>query len=166
MLDLRGTQSERNQQKLKYYGLNSTSSTSRKMSYTARGRILQVVATKPLRYKIFKACHHHAMAAHQGIVRTAALIKRHLTDQECRKTSRHDVKDAQSADAEKPLYEAMVNYNPDMELSMSESLSAVLDLYIGQNAGMSIFSCCMTTLLNGVKALPYPPKRRWWWQTS
>ena len=36
----------------------------------------QVVAPKPLRSQIFKACHHHAMAAHQGLVRTAALIKR------------------------------------------------------------------------------------------
>ncbi len=36
----------------------------------------QVVAPKPLRSQIFKACHHHAMAAHQGVVRTAALIKR------------------------------------------------------------------------------------------
>ncbi len=36
----------------------------------------QVVAPKPLRSQIFKACQHHAMAAHQGVVRTAALIKR------------------------------------------------------------------------------------------
>ncbi len=36
----------------------------------------QVAAPKPLRSQIFKACHHHAMAAHQGVVRTAALIKR------------------------------------------------------------------------------------------
>ncbi len=36
----------------------------------------QVVAPKPLRSQIFKACHHHAMAAHQGVVRTAALINR------------------------------------------------------------------------------------------
>ncbi len=36
----------------------------------------QVVAPKPLRSQIFKACHHHAMAVHQGVVRTAALIKR------------------------------------------------------------------------------------------
>ena len=36
----------------------------------------QVVAPKPLRSETFKACHHHAMAAHQGVVRTAALIKR------------------------------------------------------------------------------------------
>ncbi len=36
----------------------------------------QVVAPKLLRSQIFKACHHHAMAAHQGVVRTAALIKR------------------------------------------------------------------------------------------
>ncbi len=36
----------------------------------------QVVAPKPLRSQIFKACHHHAMAAHQGVARTAALIKR------------------------------------------------------------------------------------------
>ncbi len=36
----------------------------------------QVLAPKPLRSQIFKACHHHAMAAHQGVVRTAALIKR------------------------------------------------------------------------------------------
>ncbi len=34
------------------------------------------MAPKPLRSQIFKACHHHAMAAHQGVVRTAALIKR------------------------------------------------------------------------------------------
>ncbi len=33
---------------------------------------------KPLRTQIFKTCHHHAMAAHQVIVRTAALIKRRL----------------------------------------------------------------------------------------
>ncbi len=36
----------------------------------------QMVAPKPLRSQIFKACHHHAIAAHQGVVRTAALIKR------------------------------------------------------------------------------------------
>ncbi len=36
----------------------------------------QVVTPKPLRSLIFKACHDHAMAAHQGAVRTAALIKR------------------------------------------------------------------------------------------
>ncbi len=36
----------------------------------------QVVAPKPLRFQIFKACHHHAVAAHQGVVRTAALIQR------------------------------------------------------------------------------------------
>ncbi len=36
----------------------------------------QVVAPKPLRSQIFKACHHHPMAAHQGVVITAALIKR------------------------------------------------------------------------------------------
>ena len=35
----------------------------------------QVVAPKPLRSQIFKVYHHHAMAAHQGVVRTAALIK-------------------------------------------------------------------------------------------
>ncbi len=35
-----------------------------------------VVAPKPLRSQIFKACHPHAMAAHQGVVRTAALVKR------------------------------------------------------------------------------------------
>ncbi len=33
----------------------------------------QVVAPKPLRSQILKACH---MAAHQGVVRTAALMKR------------------------------------------------------------------------------------------
>ncbi len=38
----------------------------------------QVVAPKPLRSQIFKACDHHAMVAHQGVVRTAALIKRHF----------------------------------------------------------------------------------------
>ncbi len=37
---------------------------------------LQVVVSKPLRSQIFKACHHHAIAAHQGVVRIAALIKR------------------------------------------------------------------------------------------
>ncbi len=36
----------------------------------------QVMAPKPLRSQIFKACHHHAMAAQQGVVRTAALMKR------------------------------------------------------------------------------------------
>ncbi len=36
----------------------------------------QVVAPKPLRSQIFKAYHHHAMAAHQVVRRTAALIKR------------------------------------------------------------------------------------------
>ena len=36
----------------------------------------QMMAPKPLRSQIFKACHHHAMAAHQEVVRTAALIKR------------------------------------------------------------------------------------------
>ncbi len=36
----------------------------------------QVVAPKPLRSQIFKPCHHHAIAAHEGVVRTAALIKR------------------------------------------------------------------------------------------
>ncbi len=37
---------------------------------------IQVVAPKPLRSQTFKGCHHYAMAAHQGVVRTAALIKR------------------------------------------------------------------------------------------
>ncbi len=43
---------------------------------TAANPQWQVVAPKPLRSQIFKACHHHAIAAHQGVVRTAALIKR------------------------------------------------------------------------------------------
>ncbi len=38
----------------------------------------QVVVPKPLRSQVFKACHHHAMAARQGVVRTTALIKRHF----------------------------------------------------------------------------------------
>ncbi len=36
----------------------------------------QMVAAKLLRSQIIKACHHRALAAHQGVVRTAALIKR------------------------------------------------------------------------------------------
>ncbi len=43
---------------------------------TAANPQWQVVATNPLRSQIFKACHHHAMAANQGVVKTAALIKR------------------------------------------------------------------------------------------
>ncbi len=52
------------------------------MSYTAGGRRPQPTPNgkwwtpKPLRSQIFKACHHHATAAHQGVVRTAALMKR------------------------------------------------------------------------------------------
>ncbi len=48
----------------------------RRRKETAANPQWQVVAPKPLRSQIFKACHHHAMAAHQGVVRTAALIKR------------------------------------------------------------------------------------------
>ncbi len=49
-----------------------------KKKKTAADPQWQVVAPKPLRSQIviFKACHHHSMAAHQGAVRTAALIKR------------------------------------------------------------------------------------------
>ena len=43
---------------------------------TAANPRWQVVAPKPLQSQIFKACHHHSIAAHQGVVRTAALIKR------------------------------------------------------------------------------------------
>ncbi len=48
----------------------------RRRKETAANPQWQVVAAKPLRSQIFKACHHHAMAAHQGVVRTPALIKR------------------------------------------------------------------------------------------
>ncbi len=46
----------------------------RRRKETAANPQWQVVAPKPLRSQIFKACHHHAMAAHQGVVRTAALL--------------------------------------------------------------------------------------------
>ncbi len=36
----------------------------------------QIVAPQPIRTHIFEACHHHQLAAHQGVVRTLALIKR------------------------------------------------------------------------------------------
>ena len=36
----------------------------------------QIVAPQPIRTRIFQACHHHKLAAHQGVVRTLALIKR------------------------------------------------------------------------------------------
>ncbi len=36
----------------------------------------QVVAPQMIRTKIFQACHHHKLAAHQGVVRTLGLIKR------------------------------------------------------------------------------------------
>ncbi len=35
----------------------------------------QVVAPQTIRSRIFQACHHHKLAAHQGVVRTQALIK-------------------------------------------------------------------------------------------
>ena len=35
----------------------------------------QVVAPQTIRSHIFQACHHHKLAAHQGVVRTQALIK-------------------------------------------------------------------------------------------
>ena len=36
----------------------------------------QIVAPQMIRTHIFPACHHHKLAAHQGVVRTLALIKR------------------------------------------------------------------------------------------
>ncbi len=36
----------------------------------------QIVAPQPIRTNIFQACHHHKLVAHQGVVRTLALIKR------------------------------------------------------------------------------------------
>ena len=36
----------------------------------------QIVAPQPIRTRIFQACHHHKLAAHQGVVPTLALIKR------------------------------------------------------------------------------------------
>ncbi len=36
----------------------------------------QVVAPQTIRTKIFQACHHHKLAAHQGVVHTLGLIKR------------------------------------------------------------------------------------------
>ncbi len=50
----------------------------RQRKETAANPQWQVVGPhrKPLRSQIFKACNHHAMAAHQRVVRTAALIKR------------------------------------------------------------------------------------------
>ncbi len=36
----------------------------------------QVVAPQMIRSRIFQACHHHKLAAHQGVVHTQALIKR------------------------------------------------------------------------------------------
>ncbi len=35
----------------------------------------QVVAPQTIKTKIFQACHHHKLAAHQGVVRTLTLIK-------------------------------------------------------------------------------------------
>ena len=32
----------------------------------------QIVAPQPIRTRIFQACHHHKLAAHQGMVRTLA----------------------------------------------------------------------------------------------
>ncbi len=48
----------------------------RRRKETAANAQWEVVAPKPLRSQIFKAYHHHAMAAHQGVLRAAALIKR------------------------------------------------------------------------------------------
>ncbi len=36
----------------------------------------QIVAPQTIRTRIFQACHHHKLAAHQGVVRTLSLIKR------------------------------------------------------------------------------------------
>ncbi len=36
----------------------------------------QVVAAQAIRSRIFQVCHYHKLAAHQGVVRTQALIKR------------------------------------------------------------------------------------------
>ncbi len=36
----------------------------------------QIVAPQPIRTRIFQACHHHKVAAHQGVVHTLALIKK------------------------------------------------------------------------------------------
>ena len=36
----------------------------------------QVVAPQTIHTKLFQACHHHKLAAHQGIVHTLGLIKR------------------------------------------------------------------------------------------
>ncbi len=38
--------------------------------------VLDVVAPQKIHTRIFQACHHHKLAAHQGVVRTQALIKR------------------------------------------------------------------------------------------
>ncbi len=35
----------------------------------------QVAAPQMIRTRIFQVCHHHRLAAHQGVVRTQALIK-------------------------------------------------------------------------------------------
>ncbi len=36
----------------------------------------QVMAPQTIRSRIFQVCHHHKLAAHQGVVRMQALIKR------------------------------------------------------------------------------------------
>ena len=36
----------------------------------------QIVEPQTIRTRIFQACHHHKLAAHQGVVHTLALIKR------------------------------------------------------------------------------------------
>ena len=54
------------------------------------------------------------MAALQGVVRTAALIKRRFYWRECRTTWKHGVKDVRLVDAVRLQSEDMVNYNnPD-----------------------------------------------------
>ncbi len=83
----------------------------RRRKETAKKPQWQVVVPRTIRSQIFKACHHHAMAAHQRVVRTAALTKRISNGPECRATWRLGAEGVQHADVARLLSVAMVNYN-------------------------------------------------------
>ena len=84
----------------------------------------QVVTPKSLRSQIFKACHQYAMAAHQGVVRTAVLIKRRFYWPRVQKDVETWCKRCTACGRCKATYEATANYSsPDMELSTSKCLS-------------------------------------------
>ncbi len=83
----------------------------RRRKETASDPRWEVVALKPLLSQIFKACHHHAMAAHQGVVRTAALIKRRFYWPGMLKDVEAWCKNARLVDAVKLPLEDMASYN-------------------------------------------------------